>query len=221
MVTCTTPPFRAGVRLNLGVSPHENFMPDTILTLLQQIAENTSRDDSLWIAGIAGGSGVLGAVMAGVISYFVAKRTLAAQANIERQKLVASVVSTERLRWLKELRERSADFYTKMDMQLGHLERPVPQANPQALQEILDSYYEETVSLSHAIFLMLNKSKNHQGDLSTAVNDTLKFMQTQIKSKTLAPMSIDKHPYARLKTNAFNSLELIGAKAWSKVQHLE
>lgn len=196
-------------------------MPNQILPLLQQIADNTSRDDSLWVAAIAGGSGVLGAAMAGVLSYFVATRTLAVQAKIERQKLVASVVSTERLRWLKELRERSADFYTKMDMQLGHLERPVPQGNPQALQDILDCYFEETVSLSHAIFLMLNKGKDHQGELWTAVNDTLKFMQAQIAAKTLASMNIDKRPYARLKTNAFNSLELIGERAWNKVQGLQ
>ena len=98
---------------------------------------------------------------------------------------------------------------------------PVPQGNPQVLQETLDSYYEETVSLSHAIFLMLNKNKEHQGDLWTAVNDTLKFMQARIGEKTMGPMNIDKQPYARLKTNAFNSLELVGAKAWSKVQGLE
>ena len=196
-------------------------MPDQVLLLLQQIADNTSRNDSLWVALIAGGSGVLGAFMAGGLSFLVAKRTLAIQARIERQKLVASVVSTERLRWLKELRERSGDFYTKMDMQLSHLERPVAQADAQVLQNTLDSYFEETVALSHAIFLMLNKGKDYQGDLWTAVNNTLKFMKEQLSAKTLASLSIDKQPYARLKTDAFNSLESIGERAWSKVQDLE
>ena len=197
-------------------------MPDPILPLLQQIADNTARDDSLWIAIVAGASGILGAVLSGIIAYLAARSSLLAQAKTERKKLKATVVSTERLRWLQDLRNKTADFYTQMDMQLTHLERPLQLPNANALQDLLDKYSEQAVSLSHSIFPMLNTTKEHQRELWHAINNTLGFMGNVISAKkSTAPMQINKQPYAALKTEAFTALEGIGVKAWHKVQKLK
>lgn len=96
----------------------------TELELLQKIAENTS-NSSMHIALVAGGSAVAGALASALLSYFGIVRTIRAQTLIERQKLQATVVTTERLRWLQDLRAKVAAFYAQIEMQLSHLERPV------------------------------------------------------------------------------------------------
>lgn len=196
-------------------------MDESLIPILERIAENTSKNDSLWVATIAGGFAILGALVAGLLSYLAARASLAAQAKLERQRLVATVVSAERLIWLKELRFKTAEFFTKMDLQIGYLERPVDKSNPAALQQLLDSYAEQAVALSHGIFPMLNSTKEHQKALSDAINNTLLFMNTLVGRKTLDALKIDKLPYAEIKTHAFKALEQIGVKAWDKVQGLE
>lgn len=196
-------------------------MPESMIPLLEEIAANTSRNDSLWVASIAGTFAILGALTASLISYFAAKASLASQAKLERQRLIATVVSAERLIWLKEIRGKTAEFYTKMDVQINHLQRPVASSEPEALQQLIDAYAEQAVSLSHAIFPMLNTTKEHQRALSFAINDTMAFMNAVTRRKTFDALQIDKRPYAKLKTDAFKSLENIGIKAWDKVQSLE
>lgn len=47
-----------------------------ITQLLQQIADNTARDDSLCIAVVSAGAAILGAGVTAIFSYFVAKKPL-------------------------------------------------------------------------------------------------------------------------------------------------
>lgn len=192
-------------------------MTDPIIELLQKIADNTAHSNSIWVAAVAGGSALLGAALSGTLSYLAAKQQFSAQSEIERAKMVASVVSNERLRWLQELRSRTADFYTKMDMQLSHLERPVTES----FQDFLDKSAEEAISLSHSIYLLLNREKENQLKLYNAIGSTLQFISNTIDEKTQATMHIDKTPYKEAKVAAFAALESIGQESWEKIKSLE
>ncbi len=71
----------------------------TELELLQKIVENTASDSSLEVAWVAGGAAIAGALAASVLSYFGIRHTIKSQHAIEQQKLQATIVSAEKLRW--------------------------------------------------------------------------------------------------------------------------
>ncbi len=193
----------------------------TELELLQKIAENTSSNSSMHTALVAGGSAVAGALASALLSYFGIVRTIRAQTLIERQKLQATVVTTERLRWLQDLRAKVAAFYAQIEMQLSHLERPVSAVQAAKYQETLDALSMEVMSQCYAIFPMLDTAKEHQCKLRSALDSSLTFVRARFAEKTNAEMQIDMAPFAKLKADAFGALEEIGRKAWKKVQALE
>lgn len=191
----------------------------TELELLQKIAENTSSNSSMHIALVAGGSAVAGALASALLSYFGIVRTIRAQTLIERQKLQATVVTTERLRWLQDLRAKVAAFYAQIEMQLSHLERPV--SATAKYQETLDALSMEVMSQCYAIFPMLDTAKEDQSKLRSALDASLTFARARFAEKTNEEMRIDLAPFANFKDDAFSALEEIGRKAWKKVQALE
>src|SRR5580704_8770266 len=105
----------------VAVEPRHHRGPITAmpteLELLQKIVNNTASDSSLRVALVAGGSAVAGALASAILSYFGIRHTVRAQAQIEKQKLLATVITTERLRWLQDIRLRLSNVYAKMDMQ--------------------------------------------------------------------------------------------------------
>jgi hypothetical protein len=191
------------------------------LELLQKIAENTGSNSSMHIAFVAGGSAVAGALVSAVLSYFGIVHTIRAQTLIERQKLQASVVTTERLRWLQDLRSKVAAFYARIEMQLSHLERPVNVVQSDKYQETLDALSMEVMSQCYAIFPMLDTEKEEQSRLRSALDSSLIFARARFAEKTYDEMRIEMVPFAALKVEAFSALEEIGRKAWKKVQALE
>jgi len=193
----------------------------TELELLQKIAENTASNSSMHIALVAGGSAVAGALASALLSYFGIVRTIRAQTLIERQKLHATVVPTERLRWLQDLRAKVAAFYAQIEMQLSHLERPVSAIQAAKYQETLDTLSMEVMSQCYAIFPMLDTAKEDQSKLRSALDSSLTFARARFAEKTNEGMRIDIAPFAKLKAEAFGALEEIGRKAWKKVQALE
>lgn len=191
------------------------------LELLQKIAENTGSNSSIHIALVAGGSAVAGALASALLSYFGIVRTIRAQSLIERQKLQASVVTTERLRWLQDLRSKVAAFYAQIEMQLSHLERSVHPVQSAKYQETLDSLSMEAMSQCYAIFPMLDTTKEDQGKLRSALDSSLSFAKARFAEKTHDEMQIEMTPFVAMKLEAFTALEEIGRKAWKKVQALE
>ena len=191
------------------------------LELLQKIAENTGSTSSIHIALLAGGSAVAGALASAFLSYLGIVRTIRAQTLIERQKLQATVVTTERLRWLQDLRSKVAAFYARIEMQLSHLERPVNAIQAARYQEALDALSMEVMSQCYAIFPMLDTEKEDQNKLRSALDSSLSFANARFSEKTHDEMQIDMVPFATLKVDAFSALEEIGRKAWKKVQALE
>lgn len=199
-----------------------------VVELLQKIVENTGKSDSLWIAVIAGGSAVFGAGISALTAYVVASRAgdvqlraAQAQASIERQKLRASVVTAERLRWLQDLRSKVAEFYSYIDMQVMHIARsfnPNAQAIPAAEMDVIS---KEAGSRGNQILLMLNPENEEQQALFSSVNSALTFVNDAFKQATLNKSPPDRTAIAKIKTQSFSSMHKIGRKAWDKVQGLE
>lgn len=192
----------------------------TEIELLQRIAENTSSNSSMSVALAAGGAAFAGTLISALLSYFGIARTIRAQTLIERQKLQATVVTAERLRWLQDLRGKVAAFYAQVEVQMSHLERPISAIHSKELQEEIDSISMEVMSSCYAILPMLDSANAEQSKLRSALNDSLTFAKAKLSEKTHERLSIDMSPFARQRTEAFGALEEIGRKAWKKVQAL-
>ena len=172
----------------------------TVTELLRQIAVNTARDDSVWIAVVSGASAVLGAAVAAAFGYLVAHRTAQSQERIEKARLKATVVTTERLRWLQDIRQRLAVFYTRTDMQYNLLKRPHKSEQYPELQKLFDEGSSEVGELCHVMLLMLNPSKPDQAKLREALNDTLNFLlQCHTQRKGTGSQSFDDDRYKKIK----------------------
>lgn len=194
-----------------------------LIQLLQQVADNTAKDDSLWIAAVSGGSAILGAMVSAIFSYCTTNRTIKFQNDIEDKKLKATIITAERIRYLQDLREKVAEFYTQLDMQISHLQRPVntdPQSRTE-YQELLDKFSIESMRKCYAIFPMLIREKDEQKELYFALNESLELARSYFKQKGHEPLEIDMTQYAAIKTKAFIALEAIGIKAWKKIKKLK
>jgi len=86
------------------------------IELLREIAENTKPDNSgVWIAVVSSASALLGALIGAVLLYRGVVRQIASSHDIEQRKLQANIVTTERLRWLQDIRGRTSNFYADLD----------------------------------------------------------------------------------------------------------
>jgi len=141
------------------------------IELLKEIASNTANQNSLWVAVVAGGSAVLGAAVSACLAYFAASKAANIQKDIaaqhsalEQKKLRASIVTSERLRWLQDLRSQVAEFYSYIDIQVMHIQRLLdPRVTPISRDD-LDKISKEAGLKANLILLMLNrekKSKNY------------------------------------------------------------
>lgn len=186
------------------------------LELLQQIANNTSTDDSVSIALISAGAALLGATVGAVVSYL----GLRINREIEMRKLKAGLIATERLRCLQDIRQRFSSFYSDFDMQFNLLKRPATQGR-EAFQETMDAYSKSISEQCNRIILMLNPAKGKQAELRLALDDAQSFFLNCVSTKTMAASTFDDAKYAAIKTRAFNALTDIGIETWKQVKGLE
>lgn len=191
------------------------------MQLLQQIADNTSRDDSLWIAVISSGSALLGAGVTAIFSYFVAKKTAETQQHIETRRLYATIVTTERLRWLQDIRQRLSHLYTQLDMQYSYLKRPFQQEQQANAQAEFDKFSMDIMEQTNNITFMLNPNDPDQGRLAQTIQDKQAFMLQCFGLRTAEPVNFDDLRYAELKQSAFNALIAIGVDTWKQIKELE
>lgn len=190
---------------------------DQSIQLLQKIADNTARDNSMWVAIIAGGAGVLGATLTALFSYLIARKTQ----QTEEKRLRASVVTTERLRWLQDIRQRLSHYFVRMDMQYNYLHRPIPAGEKATYQETLDNFSNEVNEQCNIIFLMLNPEKENQNNLRSAVQDGLRFIRECVKIKNAGSSAFDDNLYKAIKQKAFDSLTIIGIETWDRIKRLD
>ena len=192
------------------------------LELLQKIAENTAQDKTVWVAALSGGAAVLGAFAGALVSYIVARQTADSQLQIETARLRANVVTTERLRWLQDIRQRLAQLSRQMDMQYNLLKRPVIQGqSTQQTQLMFDTLSAEIMEQSNIITLMLNPTKPYQSALRDALQEAMSFLAMCFDQKNRGIVSFDDSHYQSIKQAAFDALTNIGIKTWARIQKLE
>ena len=184
------------------------------------------------MAIIAGGAGVFGAGLTALISYLATNKSQ----QFEEKRLRASIITTERLRWLQDVRQRLARFYVQLDMQYNFLKRPVPQT-PEAkieYQKQLDIFSNEVNEQCNIITLMMNPENPEQNNLKTALQNALVFVSQCIQIRntfvsgnagTILPIAPSEIPfnnddYRKIKTEAFDSLTKIGIKTWEQIKNL-
>lgn len=192
------------------------------IELLRQIADNTKPDNSgLWIAVVSSASALLGALIGAVLLYRGVVRQIVSSQDIEQRKLQASIVTTERLRWLQDIRERTSNFYAHLDMHYNLLKRPVnPQQNPQYQTE-MDDLAQKVMVEFNQITLLLNPKKTEQNEMRVALNDAIQFFQQCVTQRNQANYSFNDQFYAATKTDVFNALTFIGAETWKKIKQFQ
>lgn len=194
-----------------------------MMKLLQQIANNTSHNSSLQIALIAGGSAILGSFVTAAFSYAVTRTTLKKQQQIEESRLRATIVTTERLRWLQDLRHRLANLYTQSDMQYNYLKRPIAQGQLVNRQKEFDDFSAIIMEEAHIIMLGLNPIDDNQADLRTSLNNNFAFLCHcfQSTSNNTPITAVDDKKYTLIKATAFGALTQIGVDTWKQIKELK
>ena len=87
-------------------------------------------DETGYFWNIVAGT-VIGAAIGAILLYRGSAKQVEATNKVEEKKLQANIVTTERLRWLQELRLKSSEFYANLDMHYNLLKRPInPQQDP-------------------------------------------------------------------------------------------
>ena len=195
-------------------------MHDTI-KLLQQIADNTATDNSVWVAAVAGGAAILGASISAVISYLVTSRSIKSQEKMEDKKLKANIITTERLRWLQDIRERLSKLYVLLDMQYNIIKRPIANQTQQQIQSMLDDYSSDVMLQINMITLMLNSKDQEQIDLRNELQNVLGYMQQCFSQTTSQAQTFNDQQYSQMKTNIFNLATSIGSEAWQQITELK
>jgi hypothetical protein len=196
-------------------------MEETI-ELLRQIVENTKPDNlTIWIAAISSSSALLGALIGALLLYRGIVRQITTTKEIEQNKLRATIISTERLRWLQEIRKRTSEFYANLDMHYNLLKRPVnPQQTP-AYQQEGDEFAKQVMVECNQITLLLNPAKNEQKRMREACNKSFGFLLGCMEKRNSGDFNFDDAEYARIKTEVFDSLTNIGVEAWGKIKQLQ
>jgi hypothetical protein len=193
-----------------------------VVELLTQIAENTKPDNqAVWVAAISSASALLGAGIGALLLYKGTSRQIESQKETEEKKLRVTIVTTERLRWLQEIRSRSSEFYANLDMNYSLLKRPInPQQNPE-FQKQADEIAQKVMVQCNQIILLLNPAKPQQDKLRNACNGALEFFQSCVAGRNTNQFNFDDARYASIKTDFFNALTEIGVETWGKIKGLK
>ncbi|EOH0514807.1 hypothetical protein ACNPDE_002847 [Vibrio fluvialis] len=193
-----------------------------VTELLRQIAEQTKPDNkAIWVAAISSVSALVGAGIGAFLLYRGTKKQIESASEIEEKKIRANIITTERLRWLQELRSKSSEFYANLDMHYNLLKRPVnPQANPE-YQEEADKISKEVMVQVNQIILLLNPKKTHQEKMRQSCNGSLAFFQECVGKRNKGDFNFDDPKYAQIKTDYFNALTEVGVETWKQVKELK
>jgi len=190
-------------------------------TIVQFVAESckaASDHDGLWVALVSGASGVFGAGVVALLNYRSTSKASDANLQLESKKLHAGLVTTERLRWLQDIRVRLSNLFALLDTQFDLLRRPVSAPQKASRQLELDALSQKVMVEINNVTLMLNPNKPDQNDLRIALNSSLEIV---VSSFAPGAHSVNSPLYAALKTDAFNALTLIGIETWTQIQKLE
>ncbi|KAA1201326.1 hypothetical protein [Vibrio cholerae] len=187
-----------------------------VMEVLEKIAENTASSiDPVWVAAITGGTAILTALITvGSTVYIQSKNS-----KLEHQKLIADVITRERMRWLKELRDLASSNYVYIDFQYNLLKRKIEVPN-EVFQSQLDEISKKIMKQSNDIILMLNKNDPVQAVVFNSIQDVQKFILKCVGEATLDAQSFDDVRYGEIKNKFFNAMNEIGCETWSQIKTL-
>lgn len=193
-----------------------------VTELLTRIAEHTKPDNSsIWIAAISSASALIGAGIGAILLFLGTAKQVKATSKIEEKKLQVNIITTERLRWLQELRLKSSEFYANLDMNYSLLKRPVnPQDNPE-YQGQADKIAEKVMVQCNQIILLLNPKKHHQKVMYESCNNALVIFQECVIKRNSGNFDFDDQKYSNNKTIFFESLIEIGVETWAQIKQLK
>ena len=170
---------------------------------------------------MAGGAAILGASISAVISYLVTSRSIKSQEKMEDKKLKANIITTERLRWLQDIRERLSKLYVLLDMQYNIIKRPIANQTQQQIQSMPDDYSSDVMLQINMITLMLNSKDQEQIDLRNELQNVLGYMQQCFSQTTSQAQTFNDQQYSQMKTSIFNLATSIGSEAWQQITELK
>jgi len=176
---------------------------------------------ALWTAIVAAGAAILGVSVTAIFSYFVAKKNSDTQQSIEGKRLRANIVTTERLRWLQDIRQRLSHLYAQTDMQYSHLKRPIAPGQQAISQAAFDKFSEEIMEQTNVITTLLNPNKPNQAKLMQSLQNKLAFLQRCFQLKSSGVTQFNDVDYASIKKDAFDALVDIGVETWKQIKNLE
>lgn len=188
-------------------------MPNEIELLKQ------ANDTTVMIALIVAGSAMLGSF----IQYLVSRDSN----KITADKIKADLISTERLRWLQELRNRYSIFCALLDSQISFLERPIHEGEIQNYQKSIDEFSRKLSEHSCMILTLLNPDKTEQLKLRESIMDCQHFFIENLKNKQsvrngqLEGLDMDMEKYIKIKDKSLIALTVIGKETWSKIKELK
>ncbi|WP_335923616.1 hypothetical protein [Shewanella chilikensis] len=187
-----------------------------VMEILEKIAENTASSiDPVWVAAITGGTAILTALITvGSTVYIQSKNN-----NLEHQKLMADVITRERMRWLKDLRDLAGSNYVYIDLQYNLLKRKIDVSSEQ-FQNQLDEISTKIMKQSNDIILMLNKNDPVQSEVFNSIQDVQRFILACVREATLEAQSFDDVRYGEIKNNFFNAMNEIGCETWKQIKSL-
>jgi hypothetical protein len=192
-------------------------MPN-IIEIAVHSCQAAAQDNSLWVAVVSGASALLGAGIVALFSYLSAKHYVEQTSKLESRKLHASLVTSERLRWLQDVRGRLSEVYANLDMQFDFIRRPVAPDGQEARQRELDEMSRKVMIEVNNLVLMLNPQKQDQSDLKTALGNSLAIVRKTFESGAYEE-NFQRH--REQKAKAFEALTSIGIETWTKIQNLE
>ncbi|ADV86355.1 hypothetical protein [Vibrio vulnificus] len=187
-----------------------------VMEVLEKIAENTASSiDPVWVAAITGGTAILTALITvGSTVHIQSKNN-----DLEQQKLIADVITRERMRWLKDLRDLAGSNYAYIDLQYNLLKRKIDVPRDQ-FQSQLDEISTKIMKQSNDIILMLNKNDPAQAEVFDAIQNVQKFILECVSTATLEAQSFDDARYGEIKNKFFNAMNEIGCETWKQIKNL-
>jgi len=186
-----------------------------VAKLLQQIADNTAHNNSMWFAVIAGG--LFGAGLTAFFCYFIFTKTM----RTEERRLRADLVTTERLRWLHDLRQKFAHLYALSDAHRHLLEQKVPAGEIGKHAEALATHFNQINEEAGMLTTMLSPRKQYQANLKSGLKAMVVLLDESTTAAKSGTASFDTKRYNEIKESAFEAIGLIGADTWEQVKELK
>lgn len=146
------------------------------------------------------------------------KLNLDRQDKLETNKLKASLVTAERIRWLQDLRARVSAYYADAEELTNLLTTPTMPLDDRSKKNEMGRLHRDLKIAANNITLMLSPLDPDQNVLIFYIESTRRHIDSYMSANALEPRIED---IVKDRENGFVALTKVGAEAWRQVQALE